>query len=159
MKKETFEWHGKKYYLLGKGIDDEMYYLEQAKWDCDWYWGGGYVETFTNKRVPRLSADISSHQHFDGMFFEVPYKSGYDVFKEYFAETPFTDNEVWKILELMKSFYIARGYSDFLHLCGAYYTSNPCSMVIKNEEEYNRINKVVIPSLMEELYKILEEEN
>lgn len=159
MKKKTFEWRGKKYYLLGEDADGDRFYLEEAHWDCGWYWGGGYVETFTNNRFPENSKDISSHMHFDGLFFKQPRKNGYDAFKEFFAETPFTDSEVWEILELMKSFYIARGYSDFLYLCGAHYTSNPCGVVIKNEEEYDRINKVVIPSLMEELYKILEEEN
>ena len=159
MKKKTFEWHGKKYYLLGQGIDGDLYYLEQAKWDCDWYWGGGYVETFTNKKAPQLSGDISSHQHFDGLFFEVPHKHGYAVFNEFFAETPFTDKEVWQIVELMGSFYIARRYSDFLYCGGAHFTTNVCSELIGNTEEYKRINTILIPRIMEELYRILEEEN
>ena len=56
----------------------------------------------------------------------------------------------------MKSFYIARNYSDFLHVGGAHYTTNKASATIKNDVEYNRINKEVIPSIMHELYKILE---
>lgn len=155
MNKYSFTWHGKKYYLLGEDADGERYYLEQAQWDCGWYWGGGYVETFTNRIFPHRSEDISSHQHFDGLFLKNPRLNGFDAFKMFFKETPFTDKELWVILELMKSFYTARNYSDFLHIGGAHYTTNPCKETIVNDTEYTRINASVIPALMEELYKIL----
>lgn len=155
MNKYSFTWHGKKYYLLGEDVDGERYYLEEAHWDCGWYWGGGYIETFTNHKNPAMSKDISSHQHFDGLFLNNPRLNGFDAFKMLFKETPFTDKELWVILELMKSFYTARNYSDFLHIGGAHYTTNPCKGTIVNDEEYTRINASVIPALMEELYKIL----
>ena len=145
---------GKDVYLLGKDKNGVSYWLEAATWDCDWYWGGGYVETYTNNDFPERSRDIDSHQHFDGLFFKSN-KNGYDAFKEFFVEYPFTDKELWKIVELMKSFYIARNYSDMLHLGGAHYTSNPAAETIKNTEEYERINNKVIPAIMNELYKIL----
>ncbi len=157
MQRKVFEWNGKKYFLLGRGTDRENYYLEEAHWDCGWYWGLGYVETFTNRRCPHLSRDISSHQHFDGLFFNgCRRKNGFDAFKDFFEETPFERDEIWKILELMKSAYIARTYADMLHIQGAHYTTNPAYECLANDEEYNRINQIVIPSLMKELYKILE---
>ena len=141
-------------YLLGKDEIGILYWLQQATWDCDWYWGGGYVRTYTNNEYPHLSRDIDSHQHFDGLFFK-GHKNGYDAFKEFFVETPFTDKEIWKICELMRSFYIAREYSDMIHRGGAHYTANPVSEIIKNDAEYERINKVVIPAIMQSLYEIL----
>lgn len=159
MKKYKSHAFGKDCYLLGETADGTRYYLEQAKFDCGWYWGGGYVETYTNNRFPELSKDIDSHQHFDSLFFHNPNKNGYDAFKDFFAETPFTDKEVWEIVELMRSFYIAREYSDMIHRGGAHYTENPAKEIIKNDEEYDRINKTVIPAIMSELYKILGGEN
>lgn len=156
MNKKVFKWHGKFYYLLGRGVDGEMYYLEQATWDCEWYWGIGYVETFTNRRCPQASKDISSHQHFDGLFFNKG-KNGYDAFKEFFAETPLSNKEIWVLLECMKSLYITRDYSDVLHRGGANYTNNPCATTITNKTEYARINKIVIPALLEKVYTTLEE--
>jgi len=103
-----------------------------------------------------MSRDINSHSHFDSMFFKGNV-NGHDMFKKFFAVTPFTDEEIWKICELMKSFYIARQYSDMLYCGGAHYTSNPATETIKNETEYVRINKVVIPKIMNALYKILSE--
>lgn len=146
---------GKDIYFLGQDRDGVNYYLEAARWDCGWYWGGGYVETYTNNKNPERSRDIESHSHFDSMFFKGN-KTGFDAFKDFFTEHPFTDGEIWKICELMKAFYIARAYSDMLHTGGAHYTANPAKETIKNAEEYRRINQKVIPAIMTELYKILE---
>ncbi len=148
---------GKDCYLLGQDKNGENYFLEAATWDCGWYWSGGYIETYTNNENPLRAKDISSHQHFDSLFFKGK-KCAFDNFKEFFTVTPFTDKEIWTICELMKSFYIIRNYSDTLHRGGAHYTTNPASEVIKNEDEYKRINEKVIPEIMSELYKILEGE-
>ena len=154
MKKQESFAFGKKIYLLGEDSDGVRYWLEEAKWDCGWYWGGGYVETYTNNRFPSKSRDIASHQHFDCLFFNKS-KNAYDAFNDLFVKHPFTDKEIWQICELMKSFYIARNYSDMLHNGGAHYTTSPAKETIKNEEEYNRINKKVIPEIMSKLYEIL----
>ena len=154
MNKQKNHAFGKDIYLLGKDANGTLYWLEQATWDCQWYWGGGYVETYTNNQHPERARDIDSHQHFDSLFFKGN-KDGYTAFYELFTDTPFTNNEVWKILELMLSFYIIREYSDTIHRGGAHYTSNPASGVIKSEDEYKRINEKVIPAIMNELYKIL----
>ena len=151
-KSHAFE---KDVYLLGQDAEGTLYWLEEAKWDCDWYWGGGYVETYTNNNYPSMSRDITSHSHFDSMFFADNRLNGHDKFESFFEETPFTDKEIWKICELMKSFYIAKEYSNMLYTGGAHYTSNPSKEVIQNNDEYKRINEVVIPSIMENLYKIL----
>lgn len=151
-KKHAF---GKDIYFLGRDVNGVNYWLEAASWDCGWYWGGGYVETYTNNDNPERSRDTDSHQHFDSLFFKGN-KNAHDLFIEFFPVHPFTDSETWKICELLKAFYTARSYSDMLHLGGAHYTTNPAADTIKSGEEYERINKNVIPAIMQELYKILE---
>lgn len=157
MKKRKDHAFGKDIYLLGKDEEGILYWLESAKWDCNWYWSIGHVETYTNNINPCKARDISSHQHFDNLFFN-GLSNGFDNFKSFFSETPFNDNEIWKILEIIKSLYTLRKYSDMLHIGNSQYSSNPCKEIIKNEEEYQRINEVVIPTLNKELYKILSEE-
>lgn len=147
---------GKDVYLLGSDRNGKKYWLEQAKWDCGWYWGGGYIESYTNNNFPERLIDLESHNHFDSLFFKGN-KNAHDEFLEFFKETPFSDSEVWKICELMKSFYIAREYSEMIYRGGANYTTNPAADVIKSQDEYKRINEKVIPSIMSELYKILSE--
>ncbi len=146
---------GDDYYYLGQDERGINYYLMAAKWDCGWYWGGGYVRSFTHNRAPEYSRDIATHNHFNTMFFGNPRKNGRDAFKEFFTSSPFTDREVWTICELLKSFYIAREYSDMIHRGGAHYSNNPASDTIKNAAEYDRINTKVIPAIVADLYAIL----
>ena len=80
-----------------------------------------------------------------------------DMFDEFFNETPLNDSKKWKLLELMKTIYTLKEYSEVVCRGGSNITSNPLREVIKSEEEYNRINKVVLPQLFKEVYKILEE--
>lgn len=158
-KKKSFTWHGKTYYYIGQDENGQKMYLEKATWDCNWYWGIGYIESFTNNRNPELSRDISMHTHFDCLMEEQAKNRFYhiDAFKTVFPVNPFTDSEIWKIIELMKSAYTARQYSDMLYTGGSHITGNPAKDIIQNETEYKRINDIVIPGIMENLYKIMTE--
>ena len=152
MKKRVDNAFGKKQYLLGQK-DGVYYWLEEATWDCEWYWGLGYVETFTNNKNPHLAKDIASHSHFS-MFFNTN-KNGFDAFKEFFNETVLSDKELWTLIECMDSLYTLREYSDLLCRGGSNYTSNPCKELIMNNDEYERINQELIPALLNQVYDLL----
>lgn len=149
MEKEVRNVRGTFQFLLGKK-DGNYYWLEKASWDCDWYWALGYVESYRG----HVRADKSwrGHEHFNGLFLKTA--NFVDGYKEFFDEQPFTDKEIWTLLELMQSAYTARKYSDMLHTGGAHITSNPAKESIQNMAEYERINKKVIPSIMNEVYKL-----
>ena len=151
MTKKTRKVNGKWQFLLGTR-EGESYWLEQASFDCDWYWGLGYVESY--KGYGQSDRSWRGHQHFNGLFLN-GIECGFDLFNDFFEETPFTDKELWKILELMKAAYTARRYSDMLHSGNAGMTENPIKDVIKGMDEYKRINNIVIPSLMNEVYKLM----
>ena len=80
MKKHIIYWNGNYYYFLFNDehgnyyyflFNDEQgikYYLNHPSWDCGWYWGFGYITTFSNNRNPEKSKDIGSHQHFGTLF-------------------------------------------------------------------------------------------
>lgn len=148
-KKTVLRIFGKLNYYLGADKEGINYFLSEATWDCNWYWGGGYIETYTNNDAPTCSKDINSLEHFDTKF------PTWDKFFNFFTTSPFTEEEKWTIYELMKSFYTARHYSDMLNCGGSHITKNPARDSILNAEEYDRINKKVIPAIMAELYKIL----
>jgi len=158
MKKTVSHAFGKDQYLLGKDSNGVYYWLEESTFDCGWYWGIGYIETFTNNENPKIARDINMHTHFDSLFFKQQNKNGYDAFKEFFTETVLTEKETWTLIELMKTLYTFREYSDTLNRGGSHYTKNPLSEKIKNESEYNRINKEVIPEILKEVYKLLGDE-
>lgn len=152
--KQTMQWHGKNYFLLGITEDGEKYFLQEERWDCGWYWGCGYVNTFTNNKSPHLSRDISSHQHFDSLFFNKN-KHGFDAFKEFFTLSTVTEKELWTLCELMKTIYTSKEWAEVAGRGGSHYTSNPASEIIKNPEEVKRINEIVLPRLFEEVKSLL----
>lgn len=154
MEKMESKAFGKKCYLLGEDKNGYWYWLEESTFDCDWYWSIGYVKTYTNNKQPSKARDISSHRHFNYLFLNGA-KNGYDTFKEFFVNTPLSDQEIWQLIELMNTLYGLRKYSDILYRGGSNYTNNPCDTIIKNEIEYERINKIVIPELLKEIYTIL----
>lgn len=67
-------------------------YLYDFSWDCDWYWGGGYVG---NKH---------SHHHFENLSGKYNI-SMYDSFKHYYDSTKLTDEQLWRLCDLMIQFY------------------------------------------------------
>lgn len=145
---------GKDVFFIGQDERGINYWLEQATWDCEWYWGFGYIRSYTNNNNPSQAKGILSHERFDGLN-NYQNKNLYDAFKERFVNTPLSDKELWTLCELMKSYYTLRNYSDMLHIGGSHYTTNPCSELIKNNEEYDRINKIVIPEICEQVYELL----
>ena len=153
MKKHIF---GKDIYFLGRDENGENYWLEAASWDCGWYWGFGYVETYTNNNNPELSRDINSHRHFDGLFLK---ENIFDGFHNALVETPLNNSEIWELLGYMKEFYIMREYSDLLN-SGNRITSKAKNIKeeeneTENKKEYKRINEKLMPELFEKIYKLL----
>ena len=157
MEKKTTYAFGKKIFLLGKGQEGRFRWLEAPSWDCGWYWGFGYVESYTNNADPKHSKDIYEHTHFDSLFFNGP-KNGYDLFKEFFVETPFTDSEIWQLLELFKTAYTLKEAARTFHLGGSNYTTNKCKAILKNQEMEDKINKEMFPKIFAEIDNIVNAE-
>lgn len=151
MKKEVIKKFDKKYYLLGINQENEKVWIEEPTFDCGWYWGIMYVKVFNSNYT-----DIVSHTHFDTLFFKRK-EQFYEYCNVFFKEMTFSRDEMWTLFEIVKSLYILKEYSDFLHIKGSHITFNPCKNLIANDKEYGRINAVLIPSLLEKLYELLSE--
>jgi len=154
MKKATTKAFGKNIYLLGIDEEGKKHWLEEGKFECGWYWGMGYVETYTNNSNPSKAKDVETHQHFNGLILDKK-RNGYDEFVDFFVDTPLEKSEIWELIELMKTLYTMREYSDTIYRGGSHYTTNPLKELIKNDVEYERINKIIIPSLLEKVYELL----
>lgn len=147
MNKKTINKFGE-HYLIGIDSEGVYHYLEAPSWDCGWYWGFGYIHTFTNNRSPELSKDINSHYQMDSLKFN-PKPSN-------LVDTPFNDKEWYQLWELSKTIYSLREIAAVYNRGGSHITSNPLSEMIKNNDECDRINKILIPALWSEMVKILE---
>lgn len=117
MQKKVSLAFNKKIYLLGCNEYGTNYWLEAPSWDCGWYWGFGYVETYTNNTNPSIAKDIQSHEHIDSSFLkdsfnDIEQRSNiYDSPK--LKTKTFTRDEGLELTTLFKEFYrlkdIAKG--------------------------------------------------
>lgn len=155
LEKRTTNAFRKEIYLLGKGKDSLLYWLEAPSWDCDWYWGFGYVETYTNNKRPDLARDINSHQHFDGLFFKKN-KCAFDVFKEFFVETPLSDEEIWELVDYMKTFYTLKSVAELFKHGYSWQTEKAKIDQLQNEEQYDLVNKQWLPEVFKRIKQIFE---
>lgn len=154
MKKKTTRAFGKEIYLLGKDAEGTLYWLEEPSWDCGWYWGFGYIETYTNNKNPHLARDINSHQHFDGLFMNKN-KCSFDAFKEFFVETPLSDNEIWELCDYMKTFYSLKEVAELFKRGYSYYTERAKIDDLKNQEQEDIVNKQWLPEVFKRIKKLL----
>ena len=149
LEKEKAHILGSTYYLLGIDENKVKYYLEKGKFECDWYWSGGYIETFNQNK-----SDINLHTHYDtgkvhGLRF-----SYYDDFNKIFKKCTLTDSEKWKFHELMRAFYTAKEAMEMSYRGGSHVTTNPLSDLIQNKAVYDHYNNL-IEKIHEELDKLL----
>lgn len=153
MKKEKRFVFGKDVYLLGQDENGKKYWLEAASWDCNWYYGFGYIETYTNNDKPEKSIDINSHEHYNTKIL----KNGLlpDNFRKIFINTPLNDEEIWQLNELMTTFYTIKRYMELLYRGTSNITNNPSKNIIKNEKEWSRLKNEVLPDLFKKIYDIL----
>lgn len=137
-------------FLLGEDADGTLYWLEEPKWKCGWYWGFGYIETYTKNAHPSLSKDITSHQHADRFYPEWVFGDS-----QILVETPFKVEELWKLAELFESFYILKRTAELYHRGGAHISEKPTKDALTKWDKYVEINTVELPRIFEEILKIV----
>uniref|UniRef100_A0A6M3JTS4 Uncharacterized protein n=1 Tax=viral metagenome TaxID=1070528 RepID=A0A6M3JTS4_9ZZZZ len=158
---------GKDIYLLGKFKDGRFFWLEKARWDCGWYWGFGYIETYTNNKNPSTSKDIDSHQHYNYLCFRK--SESYNHEKKCFERGKYmytlfdnpdieslvvSEREAWELSDLMKSFYTLSEAAEIFNRGNSHLTSN-VSVDLKDATIFDHINKDLLPSIFTRIYDIL----
>lgn len=164
LKKEIKVRGNKKMYLLGKNEDGKKLWLIKASWDCGWYWGFGYVQSFSR-------GDIETHEHIDSSFMGV--QKVWDIDKMAFVETEyiyniykapklvettFTEEEGWQLSELFTQFYKFKEVARVLHSGCAGLTTLLDYLKIEypnREEHLKDINENILPQIFEKIYTIL----
>jgi hypothetical protein len=160
----------KNIYLLGKNTKGRLLWLEAPQWSCDWYWGFGYIETYTNNNNPERSSDIDSHSDFSSLVGQQEY---YDHEKGCFRNgdyihniydspqliaTTFSSSDGWKLSELFKQFYLLQDMAEYTHRtpAGCHLTTSPIKQDdAKMKQWHEEINKVMIPKITSEIIRML----
>lgn len=135
--------------LFGHKLDGEVIYLDLPTWDCNWYWGFGYL------------GNRQCHYHLktykeEGGFGEHRNISMFEALRGDYKLCPALadDNNLWKFCELVKTVYALLEVAEVFHRGGSHYSSNPCKDLLKSPEQYKHINEVLLPALFKEIDKI-----
>ena len=159
LEKDTIGSDKNKKYLMGKNQYGEKVWLETPSWDCDWYWGFGYLHT------------KSSHTHVSGLTGRHEY---YDTEKQCFrlsseyihniydspelVETTFTEKEGWKLSELFKEFYLLKAMAEYTHRnpASCHLTTSPVTQDPEKMAQWHKeINEVMIPLITAKILRML----
>lgn len=153
MKKRKEHPFSKDVYLLGSDTDGTYYWLEAPSWDCEWYWGFGYIETYTNnKLLGGTSRDIRSHSH--AVKFMSEYFTEWNGSKPILEKTTFTEKEGWELSELFEQFYHLSQQAEF-YKNGKMNVANTEIKSWKDEAIAKKINAEMIPVVIGRIIEIL----
>lgn len=152
MRKEINKAFGKKVYLLGMDKDAIKYWLEEPKWDCGWYWGFGYIETYTNNSSPSTSRDINSHHHANEFLGKWWYK--WNNSEPILLDTTFNEKEGWELCELFEQFYFLQKAAEMFK-DGKAHCTNTTIPLWKDEVKVKEINETLIPNVTKRIIEIL----
>ena len=111
--------------------EGEKVYIEKHSWDCDWYWGFGYVG---NKDL---------HTHFDSTFLK-----GCEILPSTHLKTTLTDKQWWIIRDLFIQAYSLKQCAEKYRHGGYQTTVKDVTDILKDDEMCKRLN--------EDLKKILD---
>ena len=126
--------------LYGKNV-----YLARPSWDCGWYWGFGYVQNKKLHTHLKTMCNVENHtvNLWDGLQHHI--KGGK-------IERMHVQDKLWTFCEVVQTIYHLRETAEVLGRGDSNYTTNPCADLIKNPDEVKRINEVLIPKLIDEMY-------
>ena len=134
------------YYFLGIDANNTEYFLEEPSWDCNWYWGFGYIETFNENFT-----DILSHQHATDFYPEWVLKDN-----SILVETPFTEKEQWWLSEYFNQFYLFKKISEY------YYVGHTGISSVYNKhiskKKWKEINNFLKTEIIDNIIKIVKGE-
>ena len=145
------------HYLLGINKEGKHIYLEKESWDCGWYWGAGYLHEFTNDRCPERSTDITMHTHFDLQFLRDNDKSAYELLEDYFDAMVITEDEQYKLIDLMLTMYKLRKAAELFHYGCSLQTEKAKIDALKDKELEDKIDKELLPQVFDRIRKLLTE--
>ena len=131
--------------LLGTRKRDKVkIYLQPPSWDCDWYWGLGYLG---NKH----------HEHFRlnglGQGRNLPM---WDALQKDYDLSPLVEKNLWEFCEVFTSLYTLREMADLCHRGGSHISSSGATKsLLQNPELATHINGKLIPELLDYVYDLI----
>lgn len=116
----------------------EVIWLEKHKWECDWYWGFGYL------------GNRNCHFHFESLLYPKVGGSVLYSASQLFSDTKITDKEWWVVRDLFVQAYALKKAAEVYQYGGHQTSQAGVTDIIKSSEQAARINadlKIVLDKL------------
>lgn len=124
-------------FILGEDL-----YIEKHSWDCNWYWGFGY-----------LSAE-GLHTHASVFVEQLLWHSNEQVFENSIFKN---SNDFWIFKDLLKQAYVLQEAAE-IYQYGGHCITSPKTEIIKNDRRAKMIN-IDLSKVLDKLWQFLEELN
>jgi hypothetical protein len=127
-------------------VDGERIYMTRPSFDCNWYWGFGYL------------GNRNCHYHLDGIGKgeNINFR---DALVKHFGESFIIkdDRLLWQFAEVVRTIYTMKKAAEMFHMGGSHMTTNPDADTIKSKSNWEQeINEVLIPRQIAAMYEIIE---
>ena len=104
-------------------IDNQPIFLTKHKWDCDWYWGFGYI------------GNSRQHFHIDSLIKDVTNVN------KIFDKTKITQKEWWVIRDLFIQAYALKNVAEVYYHGGHQLTVEGLTDILHSADKARQINK------------------
>lgn len=155
----------KKFFFGIRKQDKAHIYLTAPTWDCGWYWSFGYLGN-SREHYHLSSYQIKTRLLYkkDGSCVVVTEQRNicmrdalledYDLNPKLLKGSSEFSNNLWTFCELALTAYALKETAEILKRGGSHMAENPCADLIKNFDEFKRINEIVLPAIFAEIEKI-----
>ena len=124
---------------LGK-LDGKKVWLAPPSWECEGYWGYGYIQ--------------NNHLHTHFSMLDTNDNLIYAIRKRFNGTFSLQGSDLWTFYELMQTFYSLKDIAEVYSRGGRHIASNPLADILRNPEEYRRINENLLPKIFIEIDKL-----
>ena len=134
------------YYFGTLKTCNERIRLSTPTFDCNWYWGFGYLG---NKNC---HYHLKNYKQIAG-FSDYRSISMFDAFKMDYTLCDVLQNDttLWTFCELVQTAYSLLAVAEIFSRGGSHQCKNPCQELLKNLDMYEHINFVLLPALFKEI--------
>lgn len=151
---------GKDRVFLGthKGTNEKIY-LSKPSFDCEWYWGFGYLG---NKDC---HYHLSDYDNKDRLLYNdseetvlVTEKRNINMYDALLADynlSPAIEKNLWVFCELALSIYTLKDCAELFSQGGSHMTTNPDRSKLKSTTMYDRLTYDLIPMQCQTLWDLI----
>ena len=137
-----------KYALIGKMENGDKVYLQKAEYQCDWYYGFGYIAIYQPNKQEQ-----HTHTHWNSFFTGSSHVTPDDI-KNKLETVHIDENKLWEICDLMQTFYTLKEASGVYEREGSSHLTGETRGLLENNGTKRKLD-LDTAKIIQEVQKIV----